>query len=93
MNFIISRLILKQGLQANIKTMHFKLVLARSLGLNSFSLVLAYKLLSIGRGRSTYLKDCSGPQVCEIGDWKISRRPSVKISQPPHEAQSAEGGD
>ena len=37
--------------------------------------------------------DCSGPQVCEIGDWKISRRPSVKISQSPHEARSAEWGD
>ena len=34
-----------------------------------------------------------GPQVCEIGDWKISRRPSVKISQSPHEARSAEWGD
>ena len=37
--------------------------------------------------------NCSGPQVCEIGDWKISRRPSVKISQSPHEARSAEWGD
>ena len=37
--------------------------------------------------------DCSGPQVCEIGDSKISRRPSVKISQSPHEARSAEWGD
>ena len=32
--------------------------------------------------------DCSGPQVCEIGDWKISRRLSVKISWSHHEVQS-----
>ena len=37
--------------------------------------------------------DCSGPQVWEIGDWKISGRPSLKISQSPLEARSAESGD
>ena len=37
--------------------------------------------------------ECSGPQVWEIGDWKISQRPSVKTSQSPHEARSAKWGD
>ena len=46
---------------------------------------------------STYLMvvPCSngGPQVWEIGDWKISLRPRVKIAQSPHEALRASWGD
>ena len=34
-----------------------------------------------------------GPQVCEIGDWKISLRPRVKIAQSPHSALRASWGD
>ena len=34
-----------------------------------------------------------GPQVCEIGDWKISLRPCVKIAQSPHSAICASWGD
>ena len=46
---------------------------------------------------STYhmVVPCSngGPQVCEIGDWKISLRPRVKIAQSPHSALRASWGD
>ena len=34
-----------------------------------------------------------GPQVCEIGDWKISLRPHVKIAQSPYSALRASWGD
>ena len=34
-----------------------------------------------------------GPQVCEIGDWKISLRPRVKIAQSPYSALCATWGD
>ena len=34
-----------------------------------------------------------GPQVCEIGDWKISLRPRMKIAQSPHSALRASWGD
>ena len=34
-----------------------------------------------------------GPQVCEIGDLKISLRPHVKIAHSPHSALRASWGD